>query len=338
VSEDGSSAEGISPSDGLVPPPQDPVLRELAAALAEHGGGFAGAILLYGSHLQASRPDRWSAYDFIVVVDAYGPFYRSLFGKGLLRRAPRVLTILSYLLPPNVIAFNPGRSDGAIAKCAVYRPAHFRRSLGRHASDHFLKGRVAQRVALVWRRDPSDEAAAALALQKAREDIPRWVRPYLSGPFGVERFAETMLRVSYAAEIRPERPDRVYQVFNSQKEALVEVARASLRSASQAGAVIEDGGAYRWVHPPGKGARLRSSAYFTWSKVRATARWAKYVFTFDDWLDYILRKVERRGGFKVEVKKSERRWPLLLLWPKVFRVLRSVRRTGSEARSNGEKP
>jgi flavin-binding protein dodecin len=244
-----------------------------------------------------------------------------------------MLRALSYLLPPNIIAFQLTRGRGSLAKCAVFRPAHFRRALGRYAPDHFLKGRVTQRIALVWSRSASDEAAVTTALQGAREGTARWVRPYLPRPFSVEEFAETMLAVSYAAEIRPERPDRVSEVFNAQREALVGTAETSLRAAVASGMAREEDGVYCWAAPPGRGARIRMGAYFALSKVRATVRWAKYVFTFDEWLNYLLKKVERRGGLKVELRESERRWPLILLWPKVFRVLRSVRRGGPDGES-----
>ena len=50
----------------------------------------------------------------------------------------------------------------------------------------------------------------------------------------------------------------------------------------------------------------------------------------------LLKKVERRGGLAVEVTDRERRWPLLFLWPKVFRVLRSVRGKHSGTTPGGE--
>jgi hypothetical protein len=325
----------MASSEILVPAPDDPVLRELAGGLAEQGGDTVSAILLYGSHLHDSDPDPWSAYDFLVIVDRYGPFYRALARAGFLRRPPGTLRALSYVLPPNIIAFRLARGRGALAKCAVYRPTHFQRALGRYALDHFLKGRVTQRIALVWSRGPSDDAAVASTLQKAREGTARWVRPYLPRSFSVEEFAETMLEVSYSAEIRPERPDRVSQVFKAQREALVEVAEASLQAAVASGMAREVDGAYRWVALPGWGARTRMRAYFALSKIRATVRWAKYVVTFDGWLDYLLKKVERRGGLKVELRERERRWPLLLLWPKMFRVLRSVRRDGPDGGADG---
>jgi hypothetical protein len=61
------------------------------------------------------------------------------------------------------------------------------------------------------------------------------------------------------------------------------------------------------------------------SKFRATLRWFKYMLTFDDWLDYIARKVERRSGVRIELTKSERRLPIIFLWPKAFRVIRAMR-------------
>ncbi|MFC1661105.1 hypothetical protein ACFL3S_06580 [Gemmatimonadota bacterium] len=333
-------SEGLegAPVGGLTPAPDDPALLDLAAALVEAGGGSVIAILLYGSHLQESAPSRWSAYDFLVIVEAYRPFYRSLAAKRLQRRPPWLLTALSFYLPPNIISFDPGRPDGAIAKCVVFHRSHFRRALRRHAPDHFLKGRVAQQIALVWSKGDEERSVVMETVRKAREDIPRWVRPSLPGSFELEQFAETMLRVSYTAEIRPEHPERVTQVFRAQRDTLLEVARESLEGAVARGEVVDDSGGYRWVDPPGLGAQVSRSAYFIWSKTRATARWMKYVFTFDSWLDYIQKKVERRAGLKIEVEEKERRWPLLFLWPKFFRVLRAVREASSEPASEGEEP
>ena len=58
----------------------------------------------------------------------------------------------------------------------------------------------------------------------------------------------------------------------------------------------------------------RVRLYFLRSKLRATARWLKHVVTFDNWLDYIARKVERRTGMRMEIGPWERRLPYLLLF------------------------
>jgi hypothetical protein len=57
--------------------------------------------------------------------------------------------------------------------------------------------------------------------------------------------------------------------------------------------------------------------------VRATLRWLKFVALYDDWLGYIIAKIERRSGVVVELTTRERRWPLIFLWPRVIRYVRS---------------
>jgi hypothetical protein len=75
--------------------------------------------------------------------------------------------------------------------------------------------------------------------------------------------------------------------------------------------------------------RLWSAAYLRWSLVRATARWPKHVFTFDDWLEFILRKARRHTGQDIVLTIREQRMPLVFLWPRVFRYLRDKNAQGA---------
>jgi hypothetical protein len=81
-------------------------------------------------------------------------------------------------------------------------------------------------------------------------------------------------------------------------------------------------GRYALARPAGSCERARRWLYFRRSKLRATARWAKYVVTFDDWLEYILRKARRHSGQPLQLSERERRWPFVFLWPRLFRYLR----------------
>jgi hypothetical protein len=78
--------------------------------------------------------------------------------------------------------------------------------------------------------------------------------------------------------------------------------------------------------PPGFWVRAATAGYFARSKTRATLRWGKHIATFEDWPFYIVRKLERRAGLRVEVTEREKRWPFVFLWPKLFAVLRELRR------------
>jgi hypothetical protein len=322
----------------LVPAPDDPRLHETAKALVEAGGDTICALALYGSHVQASTPDRWSAYDFLLVTDSYRTFFRNLTRRGHHSRPAWLLAALNYFLPPNIVSFDLRREDRAMAKCAVVNPGHLNRALRRHSPDHFLKGRVVQKMALVWSRGTAEEEGLRSALRMAREGIVHWVRPFMPERFSLEEFAEAMLRVSYRGEIRPENPGRVVQVFEAQKAVLLGIAAEALESAERSGVVIRDGETLRWAKNPGLGSKLYHHLYFGLSKVRATARWFKYMITFEGWLDYVVKKIERRAGFTVEVEERERRWPLIFLWPKLFRVLRAVKQADSriDMESNGD--
>jgi hypothetical protein len=322
---------------GLVPAPDDERLRETVASFVEAGGGHVAAILLYGSRVQRSSPDRWSAYDFFVLTDAYGPLFRALGPKGHSSRSPWVLTFFSHFLPPNIISFGESETGLPMAKCAIVNPRHLQGFLGRHSRDHFLKGRAVQKLALVWSRSNRDESGVVSALRVAREGIVYWVRPFLETGFDLETFAWTMLKVSYRGEIRPEASDRVEEVFASQRQVLMDIARESLDSAVRKGLARMDGGRYYWVRPPGILSRAGYSLYFTFSKTRATLRWFKYVVTFDRWIDYIIRKIHRRAGFEVSATKWERRWPFLFLWPKFFRVIWALSKVGPRTGTDEEK-
>lgn len=337
MTENAFGALPESPPAGLVPTPDDPRLRETVEALANAGGESVATILLYGSRVQASSPDRWSAYDFILVTDSYSRFFKKMVAGGRHSRPVWILTALSHILPPNIISFDMGRSDQPPAKCMVVNPRHLRRALKPLSPDHFLKGRVVQKLALVWVRGPTEEKTVISALRDARKGIVRWVRPFLPGSFDLEGFAETMLRVSYRGEIRPESPKRVGQVFQAQKDTLVGIARESLEAAEKRGEVILESGTYRWARPPGKGVWGFYTVYFGISKARAVARWFKYMITFDGWLDYVLRKTERRLGFEVKINERERRWPLIFLWPKLFLVLRALKNSGLPSPPENEK-
>ena len=44
--------------------------------------------------------------------------------------------------------------------------------------------------------------------------------------------------------------------------------------------------------------------------------------TFDDWLDFIVRKARRHTGEDIVLTERERRMPLVFLWPRVIHYLR----------------
>jgi hypothetical protein len=325
------------------PVPTDPHAEQLVQSLVDIAGeDQIRTVLLFGSRLVQASPDRFSAYDLILVVENYRGFYDALARAGLSQRSPALQAFLNRLLPPNVVAFAPhGWTDGPVAKIMVLEPAAVARALSPHAPDHFLKGRLVQRVALLYARDGAASDWITALVTDARTDILRWAGPFLEETFTPAEAALRMLQVSYRGEVRPEAADRVLDVFESQRSFLPDVLTRVLQDAADAGELMRAGRGYQFVRPPSSRERWSVRLYFARSKVRATARWLKHVVTFDNWLDYIARKVERRTGRRVEITPWERRMPYLLLWPKIVRVLRerpARSRTGAAGESRAGVP
>lgn len=323
-----------------LPPPTDPARRallatgldsvrsartnELAAFLASACGDTTIALVHYGSHAQQSDARPESAHDFFVIVDRYRDAYRSLASCGVARFRPRVASALNHILAPNVIRVTvPGVTPALEAKCAVYSWSDFRLAASIRAKDHFALGRLFQHVQLAWTRDQESRDRTIDVLVGARIATFAWGRSYLPRQFDVDAYCRTLLETSFAAEIRPEGSERVDVLLAAQRETLIPVYTEVLDQFVQQRILARNGKVYTMVAHVGKWAKFRAAMYFRRSEVRATARWFKYIALYDDWLEYILKKISRRSGVSVELTERERRWPLIFLWPKAIRYLRS---------------
>ncbi|MEJ2203107.1 MAG: hypothetical protein P8170_03260 [Gemmatimonadota bacterium] len=281
-------------------------------------------MFLYGSHLHGARPGRHSALDLVIVVEDYRRFYDGLCTAGEIHRPAWLLVALAHVLPPNVIAFQTDEAagDGALAKCLVVSRRHLERALAEKPPDHFLLSRMVQEVGLVWAKDANRRSWVMARIQHARAGVLAWVGPFLPAVFDAGTLGRTMMEVSYRAEFRPEAADRSEVIFESQKRHFESRFTPILKEAASAGVLERTDGGYRYT----AGRKPRRVAfgrgYFARSKARVTARWLKHVLTFDKWLPYIVRKVERRTGTTIELTRLERRWPVIFLWPRVIRVLR----------------
>jgi hypothetical protein len=133
-------------------------------------------------------------------------------------------------------------------------------------------------------------------------------------------------------EVRPEPAGRADALWAAQRDLQVPVLEALLSELAERGEVAPvagTAGAFRPTRPVGALERLRRELYFRRSIARSTARWLKHTVTFEGWLDYILRKASRHSGQSFELSERERRWPLLFLWSRVFRYLRTRNRKES---------
>jgi hypothetical protein len=300
--------------------------------LLDAAGPSLVGILAFGSRVTGSSPGAASAWDLFCVVTDYSDFYRrTRVALGWRRSAP-VLAALNRILPPSVLHLPD--PDGPGAKVFVIREDHLAARLRARGADHFCRGRLFQRVDPIHARDADARDRLSALLAANRRGMIPWMRPFLAGPFDADGFCRGLLATSYSTEIRREDSARVEEVFAAQREALIASFGPLLELAADQGELIRVDGAYRYRSPAGAPTRWRGRAGILAARVLATLRWPKYLLTFDGWLDYIVAKVERRVGVPVELTERERRWPLLLLWPKFFRVMRARRRDPAEGASS----
>jgi hypothetical protein len=302
-----------------------PEARAAAGAVKARGGDAVAAVLFFGSRQTQAGPDPHSAWDFFVVTRGYAPFYRALRRAGASRRPSGLLATLNAVLTPSQVSLWLPAAEGVTvrAKCAVVSLADLRRESSAHRRDHFILGRLFQPV-VVLHADESARAAVLDALVEACRLTVTWVRPWLPERFTVEEYCRALLRVSYGAEIRPEPVERRLEtLWAAQRERMLPVYEVLLRDLVREGQLVDAGpGTYGLARAAGAAERRRLAAYFAWSRVRATTRWAKHMVTFEGWLDYILHKAERHTGQEIVLTRRERRMPLLFLWPRLFRYLR----------------
>jgi hypothetical protein len=309
-----------------LPPAPDAAVALVARAVSEKGGPAVRAAVFFGSRKTGARPDRHSAWDLFVIVSSYAGFYRALHDAGALRRSPRLGAALNAILPPNSLALtvpDPEGGPSRLAKCAVVSEVDFRRDTSERHRDHFLLGRLFQPAEIVYAADEAARAETLDGLARACVLTYTWVRPFLPERFDVDGYCRTLLRVSFSAEIRPEPVGRADALWRAQEDGLRAVYRVLLSELRGAGELVEpEPGFYALARPASAAERWRLSAYFRWSLVRATARWFKYMVTFEGWLEFILRKVQRHTGQDIVLTDRERRLPLVFLWPRLFRFLR----------------
>ena len=296
------------------------------AAIAAASRGTLSAAIFFGSRSSRVATTAASAYDLMLVGDQPRDFYRAMSDAGFLGRGPALLGLLDPLLPPTQIRLAP---SGGLAKASVLSMGALLRATSKHRKDQFVAGRLFQDVHVVWARDAHFLESIVTAIDSARRVTLDWVGPDLPERFDAPGYVRQLFQTSFRFEVRPETRGRADALYDAQAERLVPIFEGVLPALAASGALLAQGeGRFSLPRPVSGSERFRRRAFLEWSRVRATARWPKHALTFDGWLDYIVRKAERHSGETITLTPMERRFPLVLLWPRAFRFLARQRRKG----------
>ena len=270
----------------------------LGEILRRRFGAHAQAVLFYGSCRRA-EDDTGGIVDLYVLVDAY----RAAYGTFLPALANRVLA-------PNVYYLEtPFAGRSARAKYAVVSVDQFERGTARWFHP-YLWGRFAQPCGLLFAADETVRRRVVRALGAAVATFAARTLPRLPAEFDAETLWTQGLLLTYAAELRSERPAKIRALY---ADAATEMEALTHAIAQEQGWARASTGCYRnpgtrsdrWSNACGWALRRAQG------KVLSVLRLLKASFTFDGGLPYLAWKIERHSGVKTEITPFMRRFPRL---------------------------
>jgi hypothetical protein len=283
--------------------PVSPAIHALADRLLADYGDAIEAILFYGSCLRSGE-DRGGLADLYVLVDRY----RAIEPRTL-------LAALNKLLPPNVFYIEVPFEDRAVrAKYAVLSLNDFASGASRWFHS-YIWGRFAQPVGLLHaRNDQIADRIQSILAQAALTFIAR-VLPCVPAGFTARDLWRRGWTLSYRAELRVEKPEKLAGLFEAAPLYYEHLTRTAIRRLPVAVDTRKNNGTYRYTASIPDRVRRRGRLDWmvrTWQgKLLSVLRLLKGLLTFRGGLDYILWKIERHSGVKVEVPLRLKRYPLL---------------------------
>ena len=288
-------------------------------AIRQRFGTAVAAILFYGSCLR-KRTLASEVADFYVIVDSYETAYPSAF-----------LRSLNTLLPPNVFYLERTRGDLTLrAKYAVISTKDFAYAASPRCLHSIVWGRFCQPARMVYGRDDAARDVVVEAVRQSVLTMVSRVAPLLptsdeTGPIALEELWQRGFRESYSMELRPEMPGTIRALYEIMPSRYHRIAHVALQELAQYG--------WFWVRTSASGGYVTIPKVQLW-QIRTSWRWRrplakglyllrliKSAFTFGDWFPYVLWKIGRHRGEKLEASERQRRHPFLFGVPVLLKFL-----------------
>jgi hypothetical protein len=288
----------IGEESAVLPPPAVAAVAE--AARQRHGAGIV-AVLFYGSCLR-EQDDQGKLVDLYLLADRYRNVHRS-----------RWMQLLNRVLPPNVYYIETAFEDRVIrAKYAIVKLSQFEKLVSRRTFEPYFWARFAQPTGVLWARSEAVRRRIIAALAEAARTTIREIRPLLADRVDPEQLWVRAFQETYATELRAEKPGRAAALFRTFGQRYREITDALLR---QETAPISDSArrrtSWRW--------RRRRVA----GKLLSALRLLKAALTFEGGASYLVWKIQRHSGVKLELSPWQQRHPILASGALFWRAYRA---------------
>lgn len=299
--------------------PVRPAIAWLAKQLAETHGDTVLGVLFYGSGLRDQTDD--GVLDFWVIVDDYRAAYSN----------PRH-ALLNRLAPPNVFYLEREYAGATLrTKYGVIDRRAFERGASLDAWHPYVWARFAQPTRAVVCRD--EEAMEFLTASVANAIVTMvgrlvCVLPARGGVlrFSLAAFWQEAFRRTYDSERRPEADERIRGLYHIDSERYDQVAALAMHHLVTLGkfdTATEHPRAFSIELSVGaqRMGRLRWRLMRPFARLLGLVRLAKTAYTFGDWVPYVLWKLERHTGRRIDLSERQRRHPLIFAWPIILPLL-----------------
>ena len=277
-----------------------PAAVEFAARLAARAAGQVVAVLFYGSALRTGAMD--GVLDYYVLLDDVRAW-----------PAPRLARFANRVLPPNVCYIEDRIGDSTLrAKVAIMSLAQFERGMLPGSIDTTLWARFSQPCACAFARPRDGLAAVAAALRQATLTAAQWAAWLGPAHAPALDYWRALYAETYGAELRVESALRGPELIDAESVRYARLLPAAWKSLG----IAFDAGADGTLQPR-LDERVRRRALRRWARRRRLGKFlnllrlVKAAFTFEGAMDYVVWKVERHSGVRIEPSPWQRRHPLL---------------------------
>jgi hypothetical protein len=287
----------------------------LASAVRARHGKAVRAVLFYGSCLRRGE-DREGVLDLYALVDGY---------RGAYESAP--LAAINAVLPPNVFYVETRHQGRKVrAKYAVLSLADLAYATSPATFEPYFWARFAQPCALAYSAGPEVTAEVAAALTDAVLTFVRAGLALAPATFDAQELWEAMLSETYRCEVRAERAGAGAELVRFAPERYAEVTRLALDALDVPATSRGEGVDKRWTVATPE--RERKRARVEWTLRRGVGkslfllRILRNALIFEGGVDYVIWKVERHSGTRVDPSWRESRFRLFALGAEVLRQYR----------------
>jgi hypothetical protein len=271
--------------------------------LAQKYGQAVQGILLYGSCLRAGT-DQNGLVDCYVIVDQYASVYQSTW-----------LALLNSWLPPNVFYGEVDLEGRKVRmKYAVLSLEDFERSVTPKWFHSYFWGRFAQPTAVMAFPSQAMRERIIAGLGNAVLTFLGNVVPRMPQQFSAKDVWGNGLALSYGAELRAESRGRITTLWESNQVFYEQVAHAAFSAHFPMVRVIQDNDLPRYEVEYSRWDHTKNQIAWVVRKVQgkflSILRLMKAAFTFQGGADYLIWKIERHSGVKIELTPAQRKHPI----------------------------